>query len=129
MPSIVQAAKKKDLEKVLKLLEGGADPNEKNAKGSVPLMDAAWNRSTDIADALIKCKADVNVQNLRGNTALHFAFERNSKPMVALLLHNGAAYDYCPPPTRLPPHPIPLQHSALQLFVSNFSVVVLLGRR
>ena len=85
-----QAVKKKDLEAVLSLLDGGADPNERNAKGSVPLMDAAWNRSVDVADALIQAKADVNIQNHRLNTALHFAFERNSKPVVQLLLHHGA---------------------------------------
>ena len=90
--AIWQAVKKKDIETVLKLLDGGADPNERNAKGSVPLMDAAWGRSVDIADMLIKCNADVNIQNLRGNTALHFAFERNSKPVVHLLLENGAGY-------------------------------------
>jgi ankyrin repeat protein len=88
--ALAKATKKKDLDKVLKLLRGGADPNEANEKGSVPLMDAVWNRSVDIADALISQKADVNHQNFRGNTALHFAFERNSKLMVTLLIEHGA---------------------------------------
>ncbi len=89
--ALSKACKKKDLEKVKTLLIGGYDPNEANAKGSVPLMDAAWLCHTQIAEALIIAKADVNISNNRGNTALHFAYEKNSRAMVDLLLQSGAS--------------------------------------
>ncbi|XP_046551069.1 putative ankyrin repeat protein RF_0381 [Haliotis rubra] len=78
------------------LLTKGASVNQaSNVTGDTPLHRAAaeWG-STECVDALLKARADVNVQNNTGDTPLHraatAAAERGSTKCVEVLLKAGA---------------------------------------
>ena len=66
------------------------DVNERNKRGTTPLMHAAWWGSIDAVQLLLTNGAEVNAQNLRKNTALHFAYEKGRRKIVALLEAAGA---------------------------------------
>jgi hypothetical protein len=57
--------------------------------GSTPLISAAVFGKTEVARALIKAGADVNLQNNEGSTALHSAAFLCRKEIVEMLLDNG----------------------------------------
>ncbi len=82
------------------LLEKGANPNVKatgldsDKTGKTPLMFAVEASKTDAGYDLVKLllrnKADVNMKNGDGNTALHLACIEGSPEAVKLLLDYGA---------------------------------------
>lgn len=53
-------------------------------------MLAAWGGDLRIGRELIKRGADINAQNLRLNTALHFAYEKDRTAFIKLLESKGA---------------------------------------
>ena len=59
-----------------------ADLNERSERGSTPIMHATWFGYDKVVDFLIDNGANVNLQNNRGNTALHFAYENNHKKII-----------------------------------------------
>jgi hypothetical protein len=59
-----------------------ADVDEKSERGSTPLMHATWFGHTEVIEILLDKGANVNLQNLRGNTALHFAYENGHRGIV-----------------------------------------------
>ncbi|XP_015769912.1 PREDICTED: putative ankyrin repeat protein RF_0580 [Acropora digitifera] len=56
----------------------------------VPLHGAAEYSSIDAARVLLDHGAEINMQDLIGNTALHIACEHNQGEMKAFLLSHGA---------------------------------------
>lgn len=90
LPTLCQATKSDNAEMVIKLLSLHCNPDEKDAKGSTPLMHAAWNGNYEIASLLLEAGANPNITNLKMNTALHFACERGNDHIVELLESYGA---------------------------------------
>ena len=86
------AASGNDLQKVVLLLEKGAEVNARNTDGKTPLMFAARGSSTpEIVALLIEKGAEVNARNTNSWTPLMFAAENSSTPeIVQLLLEKGA---------------------------------------
>lgn len=88
---IHDAAAAGNLNEVKVLLRG--DPNlasSKDEKGNTPLHWAAKNGHTDVAEELLKSKAEIDAQNNTGQTALHEAAFGGFKSLVELLLTNKA---------------------------------------
>ena len=72
-------------------LASGANLNEKEPMGgSSPLISACLFGRTEMAKALIKAGADINLQNNDGSTALHTAAFFCRPDIVRLLLAAGA---------------------------------------
>ncbi|HYX07613.1 MAG TPA: ankyrin repeat domain-containing protein [Bacteroidales bacterium] len=72
-------------------IAAGTDLNVKEpAGGSTPLITATVFGKTDVALALIRAGADVNLQNNDGSTALHSAAFFCRTEILKALLENGA---------------------------------------
>lgn len=79
-----------DLEAVKRIIESGADLNEKEpAGGSSPLMTACVFGKTEIAKLLIDAGVDLNVTNNDGSSALHTAAFFCRTEIVKALLNKG----------------------------------------
>ena len=77
---------------VLKLLDAGANPNEKDLEsGQTALMWAASANKIDVASALIDAGANVNTQSLGEFTPLMFAARSGALEIAFLLLEAGAS--------------------------------------
>jgi TPR repeat protein len=88
--SLRNAARKGETEKVLDLLEVGADVNAKNEKGFTALMSAATPGHASVVDILIEVGADVNAENDQQATALMYAVMGGSTETVMALTQAGA---------------------------------------
>lgn len=79
--------------KAKKLVEQGADVNEKNDQGYTALMAAAVTGNTEIANILLSKGANVTPKDKeKGRTALMWAEQANVKhPDVAKLLKDAGA--------------------------------------
>ena len=66
-----------------------ANVNEKDRKGSTPLIHAVWPENVEVIEYLLKHNADPTIENLRLNTAVHFAYEKNNEEIINLLLSFG----------------------------------------
>lgn len=72
------------------LIANGIDIDLANKVGSTVLMDMAWDGNLPMCSLLLRYKANVNKGNFRGNTPLHFAYERGHKNLIRLLELAGA---------------------------------------
>jgi uncharacterized protein len=100
-----RAAKTSDVEFTELLLAAGADPAFPSRDGISPLMVAAGQGWTDgksigteeesiaVIRLLLAAGLDVNLQNNRGETALHGAAARGADKVVQFLADHGAALD------------------------------------
>jgi ankyrin repeat protein len=105
---LYRAVRSIDMASVQALLEKGANPATPIKDGSTPLMAAAGlgaprmddeevtdpgDRSDPVAmvKLLLEKGADVKAVNALGNTALHYAMQRGSAPMIQLLVDHGAS--------------------------------------
>lgn len=93
-----RAAGGDDLTVVKKVLQDGADINERN-KGWTPLMLATYYNRIAIAEYLIENGADINLQKSQyrkfterfdGFTALHFAAFYGNSEIARILINSGA---------------------------------------
>ncbi len=89
--------KKSRLKTIGKLLELGANPNVLHAQNMTAIMCAAklgtsegWKSAVDVCELLVKSKADVNLANTAGETALMLAAQSGNSKLVALLIKSGA---------------------------------------
>ncbi|XP_024070705.1 ankyrin repeat domain-containing protein 34B [Terrapene carolina triunguis] len=97
--SLIKAVYQSRLRLTRLLLEGGAYINESNDRGVTPLMIACKTQHVDqqsvskakMVKYLLENKADPNIQDKSGKTALmHACLEKAGPEVVSLLLKNGA---------------------------------------
>lgn len=75
---------KGDLETVKKLIELGADVNEKS-NGMTPAMFAARYNKTSILQLLVKHGAELKGKSIKGLTAMDYAKQSNANDVLAYL--------------------------------------------
>jgi ankyrin repeat protein len=77
------------------LLKAGADPNVRSAEieNAAPLHFAAEVGHTNIVEALLAGKAELNIRADCGCTPLHKAAQQGKFEVAKLLLHSGAEVD------------------------------------
>ncbi|NXC32848.1 AN34B protein, partial [Campylorhamphus procurvoides] len=97
--SLIKAVYQRRLRLTRLLIDGGAYVNESNSRGETPLMVACMTEHTDLQSAskakmvkyLLDHKADPNIQDKSGKTALmHACLGRAGPEVVSLLLRGGA---------------------------------------
>lgn len=90
--NMLEAASVADTARLWKLLDTGADANERNGDGQTPLMLAVSAGSLEAVRLLLDNKADVNAKDNAGETALMIAASRHgdNPAMVRILLEHGA---------------------------------------
>jgi len=87
--SILGALLRKDIETAKKIIEKGADVNQKDKDGNTALIYASKNEYIDIVNALLEKGADVNQKDKDGNTALIYASSYGYIDIVNALLEKG----------------------------------------
>jgi len=91
---LYDAAKKGDIDKVMRALEHGADPNVKGPDGYTPLHIAAHENYSELAKVLIKFGAKVDLKDRYGNKPLHAAaYMGNYSELAKVLIKFGAKVD------------------------------------
>lgn len=85
----MHSSKNKESIEVLIKAFGNINENDNLVK-STPLIEAASDGKSDVADALILAGADVNKETVQGDTALILAAANTNKKTVKLLLDKGA---------------------------------------
>lgn len=93
-----QATRNNDLLRVKNILARGVNPSSKSDDGSTPLHICAQQALVSPAKVLLENKADPNVADRLGFTALHWAVQirreevsaTNRLEMIRLLMRNGA---------------------------------------
>ena len=83
------AAFKGHVSSMLTLIQRGADVNV----DSFPMLGALANGSTAAVEALVQAGANVNAVTSSGNTALHFAAQKNRVECIVALIAAGADID------------------------------------
>jgi ankyrin repeat protein len=86
-----------DRERVVRLLDKGADINQLNQQGLAPLHTAARSRDSDMIEVLLARGADVNARDAQGWTPLIHAAFRNHVPSVKALAKGAAELDLAAP--------------------------------
>jgi ankyrin repeat protein len=72
------------------LLQAGSTPNTVDSDGNTPLFDALYWRKVQIARALIKRGARVNVANDRSQTPLDIALSKGLRGIATSMRQAGA---------------------------------------
>jgi len=91
--SLVNAARAGDVSKMRELLETGADIQE-TVVGNTALHYAVFYSHINAVQFLVEeAGANINAQNLSGQTPLNWAVERNNMELTSLLLEYGADPD------------------------------------
>ncbi|CAF1161543.1 unnamed protein product [Adineta ricciae] len=88
--SLFDAVNAQDYDRVLDLLQTGADPRIADKYGRTSLHIASTKLDAAIAKGLIDHGADVNVEDSLGNTPLHLACISGRVAIVGVLLRAGA---------------------------------------
>ena len=87
---LFKAVRSNQIEKIKKLLENGANPNEQYTYHPELIYSAVRNNNIEVAKLLIKHGAKVNRFNYFDGTPLHVAVTNNNIDIVNLLLKNNA---------------------------------------
>lgn len=85
-----KAAQLGNLPRMRKLIEAGADVNERGPEGATPLFFTASCGSIPAAKMLLEHGADVNSAVNEGGTALHSALLKRDADLALFLIDNGA---------------------------------------
>ncbi|HAO77690.1 MAG TPA: hypothetical protein DCQ92_01705, partial [Verrucomicrobia subdivision 3 bacterium] len=89
--ALLNAMQKPSPATVRALLAGGANPDTQTANGYPVLVLAVANTANkEVLTALIEAKANVNLPDPDGKTALHWAADKNRKDLIELLVKAGA---------------------------------------
>lgn len=81
------------VEELIKILQQYPDLAVKPFQEDIRLIHvAADSNRYQMIDKLLEFGADINAQDKNGNTAMHYAFRRNNKETVELLLERGCNY-------------------------------------
>lgn len=87
------ASREGDSDRILALVEAGADVSELDAAGEPPLLIAALAGQRDAVGLLLEKGADISSRNKGGLTALHAAAYGGHLDVVELLVSKGASID------------------------------------
>lgn len=74
-----------NIEDIKALLSKGANINEQDTNGQVPLIRAVWESHTSIVKFLLENGADINIADVEGWTALKYAEELEENEIAKLL--------------------------------------------
>lgn len=88
--SLAEEAECGDEVSVTTWIKEGVDPDELDAYGYTPLLNAAAMGRTNAVESLIKSGADVNLHGPFGFTPLHAAAQNGHRETVEVLLKAGA---------------------------------------
>jgi ankyrin repeat protein len=72
-PQLVRAAKRGNLNKVQRVLEGGADVNIHDGYGRTALMEACREGHVDVVRWLLEHEADCEKESFSGTNAIQYA--------------------------------------------------------
>lgn len=86
----ILAGKPNQTEIIKYFITKGLDPNKADKEGTTPLMVAASARETSVLEFLLPTAKNINLQNLKGESALTNAVRYGSPEAVSLLLAKGA---------------------------------------
>nr|WP_320110180.1 ankyrin repeat domain-containing protein [Wolbachia endosymbiont (group B) of Chorthippus parallelus] len=84
------ATKNSHLDVLEKLIKEGANVNERNKYGNIPLHWAASYGRLSTVEELIEKGADINAKNNNGNTPLHWAVKSSHLEVAKFLISNHA---------------------------------------
>ncbi|OOV16641.1 ankyrin repeat domain-containing protein [Flavobacterium sp. LM4] len=84
------AGKPNQIEIINYFISKGVDPNKADKEGTTPLMVAASARETSVLELLLPTTKNINLQNLKGESALTNAVKYGTPEAVSLLLAKGA---------------------------------------
>jgi ankyrin repeat protein len=87
---LIASAEKGETEKVLRLLEDGADINAIDERGRTAVVAATYNNRIETVKALIQKKADINIRDNQLNNVLLYAGAEGMLDIVKLALEAGA---------------------------------------
>ena len=89
---LVEAVEARDLKLIEELIsKHGADVNARMKRtGDTVLIHAAKKDAVEVCELLVSLRADVNIANRSGNTALHIAFADFNEPLKLTLLKANA---------------------------------------
>lgn len=84
---------------IKKLIELGSDVNALSKRLNTPIHRC---KSVEVAKLLVDAKADINLKNCNGQTALTNSFLSDNIKLCKFLLEKGADFDYLKEHERLP---------------------------
>ncbi|TCJ03570.1 ankyrin repeat domain-containing protein [Cytobacillus praedii] len=87
---LIESAEKGDIEKVLQLLENGADINVTDNRGRTAVMAATYNNQVEMVRNLIEKGADINIRDKNLNNVLLYAGAEGINEIVKLANEAGA---------------------------------------
>ena len=90
METLIDSAKKGDIEGIKQHLAAGGDVSFRNKNGDTMLNYAAFLGHKEIVELLVENGAEVNAKGLAGWTPLHLAARNNNEQIVELLIAAGA---------------------------------------
>merc|ERR1712232_767643 len=89
--TLCEASIHDNVKRVKQLLDCNVDPDTTDNSGAIPLQVASMEGSTNVLQALIDAKAEVNAKvPIKLDTALHMAARIGSLEIVKILVEGGA---------------------------------------
>lgn len=93
MGSLIDSVLANDRDGLVKRLDQGADPNQRDREGRTPLIHATIDGKLELAGLLLAHGADINAQDALGYSALHYAAQNYLPELATLLISRGATVD------------------------------------